>query len=106
MAHTILLSHLSLEHLVSFPCSIVQLIVLFFYILLNFQVQQNHSGCISFWISKRQAISTDTSFEIKMMVKIYAIEIIFRSHEPFQSYQLTGLAEPALLAELAGPVSW
>ena len=25
-----------------------------------------------------------------MMVKIYAIEIIFRSHEPFQSYQLTG----------------
>ena len=30
----------------------------------------------------------DTSFEIKMMVKIYAIEIIFRSHVPFQSYQL------------------
>ena len=27
-----------------------------------------------------------------MMVKIYAIEIIFRSHEPFQSNQLTGPA--------------
>ena len=26
----------------------------------------------------------------KMTVKIYAIEIIFRSHEPFQSYLLTG----------------
>ena len=26
----------------------------------------------------RQAISTDTSFEVKMMVKLYAIEIIFR----------------------------
>jgi hypothetical protein len=26
------------------------------------------------------------------MGKIYAIEIIFNSHEPFQSYQLTGPA--------------
>ena len=51
-----------------------------------------HNACISFSIPKRQAISTDTSFEIKMMVKIYAIEIIFRSHEPFQSYLLTGQA--------------
>ena len=25
-----------------------------------------------------------------MMVKVYAIEIIFKSHEPFQSYQQTG----------------
>ena len=30
-----------------------------------------------------------------MMVKTYAIEIIFKSHEPFQSYQLTGLANSA-----------
>ena len=29
----------------------------------------------------------DTSFDIKMMMKIYAIEIIFKFHEPFQSYQ-------------------
>ena len=29
------------------------------------------------------------------MVKIYAIEIIFKSHEPFQSYQLTGPANSA-----------
>ena len=49
-----------------------------------------HSACISFWIPKRQAISTDTSFETKMMVKSGAIEIIFKSHEPFQSYLLTG----------------
>jgi hypothetical protein len=34
-----------------------------------------------------------------MMVKIYAIEIIFESHEPFQSYKLTG---PANLASKAG----
>ena len=27
-----------------------------------------------------------------MMVKIYAIEIIFKSHKPFQSYHLTGPA--------------
>ena len=54
-----------------------------------------HTACISFWIPKRQAISTDTSFEIKIMVKIYAIEIIFRSHEPFQSYLLTGQANSA-----------
>ena len=34
-------------------------------------------------------------FEIKMMVKSGAIEIIFKSHEPFQSYQLTGPAYSA-----------
>ena len=58
-------------------------------------VMYKHTACISFWIPKRQAISTDTSFEIKMMVKIYAIEIIFRSHEPFQSYLLTRQADSA-----------
>ena len=31
-----------------------------------------------------------TRFETKMIVKIYAIEIIFKSHGPFQSYKLTG----------------
>ena len=30
-----------------------------------------------------------------MMVKIYTIEIIFKSYEPFQSYQLTGPANSA-----------
>ena len=54
-----------------------------------------HTARISFWIPKRQAISTDTSFEIKMMMKIYAIEIIFKSHKPFQSYLLTGQADSA-----------
>ena len=53
-----------------------------------------HTACISFWISKRRAISTDTSFEIKMK-KIYAIEIIFKSHEPFQIYLLIGQADSA-----------
>ena len=53
-----------------------------------------HNACISFLILKKpkQAISTDTSFETKMMVKSGAIEIIFESHEPFQSYLLTGQA--------------
>ena len=54
--------------------------------------QPIHTACISFWIPKKQAIFTDTSFEVKTMVKIYAIEIIFGSHEPFQSYLLTGQA--------------
>ena len=35
-----------------------------------------------------------------MTVKIYTIEIIFKSHEPFQSYQLTGPAQPVFLAEM------
>ena len=37
-----------------------------------------HNACISFLILKKpkQAISTDTSFETKMMVKSGAIEII------------------------------
>ena len=54
-----------------------------------------HTACISFWIPKRQAISTVTIFEIKMMMKIYAIEIIFKSQEPFQSYLLTNQANSA-----------
>ena len=54
-----------------------------------------HTACISFWITKIHAISTDTSFEIKMLMKIYTIEIIFKSHEPFQSYLLTGQADSA-----------
>ena len=48
-----------------------------------------HSAYISVWITKRQAIYTDTSFDTKMMVKSGAIEIIFKSHKPYQSYQLT-----------------
>ena len=54
-----------------------------------------HTACISFWIPKRQAISTDTSFETKLMMKIYAIKIIFKPYEPFQSYLLTGQADSA-----------
>ena len=37
----------------------------------------------------------DNSFEINMIVEIYAFEIIVKSHEPFQSYQLTGHANSA-----------
>ena len=55
----------------------------------------NHSACILFWIPKRPAIYTDNTFETKMMVKSGAIEIIFKSHEPFQSYLLTGKADSA-----------
>ena len=40
------------------------------------------------------------------MVKIYAIEIILKSHEPFQSYQLTGPANSARMAGQARQVSW
>ena len=38
---------------------------------------------ISFWITKRQAISTDTIFEIEMMMKMYAIEIILKFRVAF-----------------------
>ena len=37
-----------------------------------------------------------------MMVKSGAIEIIFKSHEPFQSYLLTGQADSAKKACLLG----
>ena len=37
----------------------------------------------------------DTSFDIKMMMKIYAIEIIIKSNDPLQTYQLTGPANSA-----------
>ena len=43
--------------------------VSYFYFLLPFFVP-DHSTCILFWIPKRQAISTDTSFEIKMMLNV------------------------------------
>ena len=52
-----------------------------------------HSACILFWIPKRKAISSDTSFEVTIMVKIYVIGIIFGSHKPFQSYLLSGQAD-------------
>ena len=57
---------------------------------------------VGFWcqvIHKKILRRFDTSFVIKLMVKIYVIEIIFKSHEPFQSYQLPG---PANLARKAG----
>ena len=53
---------------------------------------------VGFWchaIHKKFLQRFDTRFETKMMVKIYAIEIIFKSHEPFQSYQLTAPANSA-----------
>ena len=36
-----------------------------------------------------------TSFDTKMMVKIGAIKIIFKSHKPFQNLSLTGQADSA-----------
>ena len=39
-----------------------------------------------------------------MMVKRGAIEIIFKSHEPFQSYLLSGQANSANFWQLAGNI--
>ena len=67
------------------------------------------SCTVDFWcqaIHKKFLQRFDTSFEIKMTVKVYAIEISFKFHDPFQSYQLTGPSISAFLAEFAGPVSW
>ena len=50
---------------------------------------------VGFWcyaLYKKFLQRFDNRFETKMKVKIYAIQIIFKSNEPFQSYQLTGLA--------------
>ena len=51
---------------------------------------------VGFWcqgIAQKIFRTFDTSFDTKMMVKSGAIEIIFKSHEPFQSYLLTGQAD-------------
>ena len=49
-------------------------------------------------------------FEIKVIVKSGAIEIIFKSWGPFRIYQLIGSANPALYesnwAKLAVLISW
>ena len=49
-------------------------------------------GFVCWAIHKKILHRFDTRFETKMMVKIYAIEIIFKFHEPFQSYKLIGTA--------------
>ena len=71
-----------------------------------FRAQNSTTGrniyTAGFWrqaIQKKFLERFDTSFDIKMVMKIYAIEIIFKYHEPFQSYQLTG---PASSARKAG----
>ena len=50
-----------------------------------------HTACISFWIPKRQAISTDTSFEIKMTMKIIQWHIFSSSF-----YLKTGVSRNGL----------
>ena len=53
---------------------------------------------VGFWcqgIAQKIFRKFDTSFDSKMIVKSDAIEIIFKSHEPFQSYLLTGLDNSA-----------
>ena len=70
---------------------------------------KSYRGTVGFQcqaIHKKFLRRFDTNFDIKMMMKIYAIEIIFKSHKPFQSYQLTGPANSAIKAGQARPVSW
>ena len=50
-----------------------------------------HTACISFWITKTQAISTDNGFVIEK-IEIKRKE---KSHKPFKSYLLTGQANSA-----------
>ena len=65
---------------------------------------------VGFWcqgIAQKFFRTFDTSFDTKMMVKSGAIEIIFKSHEPFQSYLLTGLAKRLVSpGQLAGNVEF
>ena len=45
-------------------------------------------GTVDFWfqgLAQNFFRIFDTSFDTKMIVKIYTIEIIFRSYQPFQS---------------------
>jgi hypothetical protein len=51
---------------------------------------------VGFWcqgIGQKFFRTFDTSFETKMMVKSGAIEIIFKSHKPFQSYLLKAVQD-------------
>ena len=48
-------------------------------------------------IHKKILLRFDTSFDIQTMMKIYVIEIIFKSHKPFQSYQLTEFSQKGWL---------
>ena len=57
----------------------------------NLNIEAGTQDTAGFWcqaIHKKFLQRFDTSFDIKMMMKIYAIKVIFKSHEPFQSYQL------------------
>ena len=47
-----------------------------------------HTAWILFWMTKRQAIITDNDFILKRKLKEKR-----KSHEPFQSYLLTGQAD-------------
>jgi hypothetical protein len=54
--------------------------------------------------------STENGFDTKMMAKIYAIEIVFKSWGSFRIYQLISQANPAQFhskrAELDVLISW
>ena len=54
-----------------------------------------HTACISFWIPKRQAISTDNGFILKKVNENENIKEKMKSHEPNQNYLLTGQADSA-----------
>ena len=43
--------------------------------------------------NKQKILRFDISFDKKMIVKIYAIEIIFKSQEPFQSYTIISISK-------------
>ena len=88
------------ESEISFASDVIDLLMWHFYCTISRkQHSTEHTACISFWIPKRPVIYTDISFD-KNMMKMYAIEIIFKSHEPFQSYQLTGTPNSARKAGL------
>ena len=52
----------------------------------------------------------DNGFDVKMMVKSHAIEIVFKSWGPYRIYQLISTAHPAIFegnrAGLAVLISW
>ena len=65
-----------------------------------------HTDCISFWITRRQAISTDTSFEIKNYGENICHWNHFQIPRALSELPANWPGLTSLLAELAGQASW
>ena len=61
---------------------------------LHFGMPIHEPNPVSFWcpVIQKKSYRSDSS-DLTMMVKIYATEIIFKSHKPSQIYQLNWISQ-------------